>query len=181
MLTCSFALLIYFCSYLSPVVERDLARMHVKRSCLFGPSVTLVCLFSGDFWVVSDYTHTPLDYLHWIANSLAPALDNIPPTISVAVQLNVTGVAAAVQGIDESLKDSCSEVTPSSDSQLYSTILQSPFVQVNQGRPNLKQLISNEIGDATGRVSINGLYFQVYCSPSLKKILFVSLRATFAG
>ena len=86
------------------------------------------------------------------------------------MQLNVTGVAAAVQGIDESLKDSCSEVTPTSDLQLYSTILQSPFVQVNQGRPNLKQLISNEIGEATGRVSINGLYFQVYCSPSLKNI-----------
>ena len=40
------------------------------------------------------------------------------------------------------------------DSQLYPTILQSPSVQVHQGRPNLKQLISKEIG--------NGLYFEVY-------------------
>ena len=78
------------------------------------------------------------------------------------MQLNVTGIAAAVQGVDESLKDSCSEVTHGPDSQLYSTILQSPFVQVNQGRPNIKQLLSNEIGEATGRVSINGSYFQVY-------------------
>jgi hypothetical protein len=86
-------------------------------------------------------------------------LDNVPPTISVSVQLNITGISAAVQEMDESLKDSCSEVAPTSDLQLYSTILHSPFVQVSQGRPNLKQLISNEIGEATGRVSINGLYF----------------------
>ena len=122
--------------------------MFVKRSCLFGLSVTLVCLlFNGYFWVVSDY---PQDYLHWIADNLASALDNIPPTISVAVQLNITGNADAAQGLDESLKDSCSEIMPTSDSQLCSAILQLPFVQVNKGRPNLKQLISNEIGEATG-------------------------------
>ena len=103
---------------------------------------------------------TSLDYLHWIANNLALALDNIPPTISVVVQLNITGVAATAQGLDESLKDSCSEVMLTPDSQSYSTILQSPFVQVVQGRPNLKQLISNEIDEATGKVSINGLYFK---------------------
>jgi ferric-chelate reductase len=86
----------------------------------------------------------------------------MPPSISVVVQLYITGSTAAAQGLDgESLKDSCSEVmitTP--DSGLYSTLLQSPFVQVRQGRPNLKQLIPNEIGEATGRVSINGLYFK---------------------
>ena len=44
----SFASLFYLCSYLSIIAEPDLARMFVKRSCLFGPSVTLVCLpFSG--------------------------------------------------------------------------------------------------------------------------------------
>ena len=84
-------------------------------------------------------------------------MQSIPPTISVAVQLYITGIAAAAQGLDESLKDSCSEVMLTSDSQFYSTILRSPFVQVHQGRPNLKQLISNEIGEATGRVSINGM------------------------
>ena len=89
-------------------------------------------------------------------------MDNISPTISVAVQLYITAGAATSQGLDYSLKESNSEVMHIPDSQLYSTILQSPSVQVHQGRPNLKQLISNEIGEATGRISINGVYFQVY-------------------
>jgi ferric-chelate reductase len=85
----------------------------------------------------------------------------MPPSISVVVQLYITGGIAAAQGLDESLKEeSCSEVILTPDSGLNSTILQSPFVQVHQGRPNLKQLISNEIGEATGRVSINGLHFK---------------------
>ena len=137
--------------------------MLVKRSYLFGPFVTLVCLILGYFRVVSECKNsiqTSLDYLYWIADNLAPALDNIPPNISVTVQLNITGIAAAAQGLDKSWKNSCAEVMFTPDSQLYSTILTSPFVQVNHGRPKLKQLISNEIGEATGRVSINGLYFK---------------------
>ena len=108
--------------------------------------------------------HTPLDHINWIANNLAPALENLPPSISVAVQLYITRITAAAQGLDESPKDKeiCSEAMITPDSHLYSTILQSPFVQVHQGRPNLKKLISNEIGEATGRISINGLYFKFY-------------------
>ena len=100
------------------------------------------------------------------------------------MQLYITGSTAAAQGLDESLKESCSEVMHTLDSQLYSTILQSPFVQVHQGRPNLKQLISNEIGEATGRVSINGLYLKfTKCIPSFEPnfYLFVSLRDTFTS
>ena len=80
------------------------------------------------------------------------------------MQLYITGNTAVAQGLDESLKESCSEVMLTSDSNLYSTVLQSPFVQVHQGRPNLKQLISNEIGEATGRVSINGMYSRLLMS-----------------
>jgi ferric-chelate reductase len=105
--------------------------------------------------------HTPLEYVHWIANNLAPALENIPSTISVAVQIFITGSTAAAQEFDESLKDSSSEVSVTTKPG-SSTVLQSPFVQVRQGRPGLKQLISNEIGEATGRVSVNGLYFKLY-------------------
>ena len=128
--------------------------------------------------------HPPLDHLHWIANSFAPALENIPPSISVAVQLCITGSTATAQGLGESSKESCSEVMLTLDSQLHSTILQSPFVQVHQGRPNLKQLISNEISEATGRVSINGLYFKFtnyFLTVEPKKILFVSLRDPFTS
>ena len=114
--------------------------------------------------------HTPLEHIHWIANNLAPALDNIPVSISVAVKLYITGAGVASQVLDESLKESSSEVMHISDSQLYSTILQSPFIQVNQGRPHLKQLISNEIGEATGRMSINGLYLKfTNCVLSINK------------
>ena len=127
--------------------------------------------------------HILLDYIHWIANNLAPALENIPPSISVAVQLYITGSTAAAQGLDESLKESCSEVMLTPDSRLYSTLLQSPFVQVHQGRPNLKQLISNEIGEATGRVSINGLYFKfTNCILTVEPLLQIdSLRDPFTG
>ena len=84
------------------------------------------------------------------------------------MQLYITGSIAAAQELDELdeiLKDSCSEVMPTnpdsdSESRSYSTLLQSPFVQIHKGRPKSKQLISNEIGEATGRVSINGLYFK---------------------
>ena len=100
------------------------------------------------------------------------------------MQLYITGNTAVAQGLDESLKESCSEVMLTSDSNLYSTVLQSPFVQVHQGRPNLKQLISNEIGEATGRVSINGMYSRLLMSSLIvepKKKLFLSLRGPFTG
>ena len=149
--------------------------MPVKRSCLFGPSVMLVCYSRITFSESASLTiHTPLDHIHWISDYLAPALENIPPSISVAVQLYLTGNTAAAQGLDESSKENCSKVMIIPDSPLYSTILESPFVQVHQGRPKLKQLISNEIGEATGRMSINGLYFQSLLTVEslLKKILF---------
>ena len=100
------------------------------------------------------------------------------------MQLNITGITAATKGLDESLKDSCAEVMLTPDSQFYSTILKSPYVQVNQGRPKLKRLISNEIGEATGRVSINGQYLKftklpMYLEP--KKLLYVSLRDPITG
>ena len=89
-------------------------------------------------------------------------LENIPLSFSVAMQLYITGSTAA-QGLDESWKESGSDaiVTPGSEnstSQLYSTILQSPFVEVHQGRPDLKRLISKEIDEATGRMSVSGMY-----------------------
>ena len=134
---------------------------------------------------------TPLDHIHWIANSLAPALENIPPStsISVAVQLYITSNTTTTttdQGLDKSSKESCSEVMITPDSQLYSTILQSPFVQVfYKGRPNLKQLISNEIDDATGRVSINGLCLLIVSltveSKNKDIIILYSLRDPFTG
>jgi hypothetical protein len=128
---------------------------------------------------------TTLDQIHWIANNLAPALENIPPTISVAVQLYITGSTAVARELDESLKESYSEVALNTDPRLYSTVVRSPFVQVYQGRPDTKQLISKEIGEATGRVSINGLYssFKLLISIEPHNLFFClfSLRVPFTG
>ena len=78
------------------------------------------------------------------------------------MQLYITGTTAVAQGLDENLKDSGSnEMVPdnrSSTSRLYAAIFQSPFVEVRQGRPDLKPLISKEIDEAAGRMSISGIY-----------------------
>jgi len=104
-------------------------------------------------WVIRD-----IDCIHWIANNFGPALQNIPPSISVAVQLYITRTTTVVRGSDESLKKSGSDSTAGNErskSGLYSTILQSPCVEVYSGRPNLKPLISKEVDEATGRMSVN--------------------------
>lgn len=132
--------------------------MLVKRSCLFGPFVILVGSFRNCF--VSAYSiHTALDDIHWIASNLASALENVPPSILVAVQLYITGTNTDIpQKLNESVKESGSDVPDdkSSTSRSYSTILKSPFVEFHQGRPDLKPLISKEIDEATGRISITG-------------------------
>ena len=118
-------------------------------------------------------TNGLLDHINWIAEILTSALENIPPsTITVTIQVYITATSTAtITDKTEKLGDSKEndfEVTvpaqaggSSSDSSLvplpYSTILQSPFVEVQQGRPDLKSLISKEVGEATGGISINGI------------------------
>jgi len=105
-------------------------------------------------WVIRN-----IDDIHWIASDLASALKNVPPSILVTVKLYITGTSTDIQKLDESLKESGSVmVIPddrSSTSRSYSNIFQSPFVEFHQGRPNLKPLISKEIDEATGSISVN--------------------------
>ncbi|KAF8809124.1 hypothetical protein BYT27DRAFT_7188217 [Phlegmacium glaucopus] len=96
-------------------------------------------------WAIRDS-----DHIHWIENALALALENVPPSISIAVQLYIT--AATTLDNNSSKEDVFEMVTYTRDS---STILQSPFVQVCQGRPDVKSLISQEVEEATGKISIN--------------------------
>ncbi|KAF8809132.1 hypothetical protein BYT27DRAFT_7232494 [Phlegmacium glaucopus] len=111
-------------------------------------------------WAIRDS-----DHINWIANTLAPALNGVPPTISVAIELYITGTNATrqLQKWDESSKDnsSGSEFMVTNDSQSsmasrsFSTIVESPLVGFHQGRPDLESLISKEIADATGNIAIN--------------------------
>ncbi|TFK37957.1 ferric reductase NAD binding domain-containing protein [Crucibulum laeve] len=102
-------------------------------------------------WAIRD-----ADHIQWITDSLSPALDNIPDTMTVDIQLFVT---AAVQGAqaweDDSVENDVEEKNSSNGSD--PKILESPLVRVRQGRPNLKTLISDEISNASGAISVSVL------------------------
>jgi len=77
------------------------------------------------------------------------------------VQLYITTAVDKSQKWDNGSKENGFEfmVTQASDSSAsrpYSTILQSHLVEVREGRPDLKSLISKEVNEATGKISING-------------------------
>ncbi|KAF8813105.1 hypothetical protein BYT27DRAFT_7181675 [Phlegmacium glaucopus] len=101
-------------------------------------------------WAIRDS-----DHIHWIANILAPALENIPPSISIAVQLYITAATTLNNSSKENAFEMVTYTRDSSTLRSYSTILQSPFVQVHRGRPDVKSLISQEVEEATGNISIN--------------------------
>ena len=64
----------------------------------------------------------------------------------------------------------------SSISRSSSTILQSSVVKFHQGRPDLKLLISKEVDEATGKISINGIYCLIHL-PELS-LTFVAVCGT---
>ncbi|KAF8809134.1 hypothetical protein BYT27DRAFT_7222686 [Phlegmacium glaucopus] len=113
-------------------------------------------------WAIRDS-----DHIHWIENTLAPVLENVPPSISVSVQLYITATTTTttttttdkLQEMDYDSKENgfemVTQATDNSTPRSYSTILQSPFVEVHQGRPDVKSLISQEVDEATGKISIN--------------------------
>ena len=78
------------------------------------------------------------------------------------MQLHIT--AAITDKWDEGSKENgfdfmVTQAGDNSTSRSYSTILQSHFVEIRQGRPDLKSLISKEVDEATGKISINGIVY----------------------
>ncbi|KAF8155465.1 ferric reductase NAD binding domain-containing protein [Crassisporium funariophilum] len=102
-------------------------------------------------WAIRDAAH-----VKWIADILGPALDDIPPSISVAVKLHITTTPEEEKWEDDSNEnDSEEKGGASNSSQTHARILDSPLVKVEHGRPDLKAFMSHETRDATGGISVN--------------------------
>jgi hypothetical protein len=79
-----------------------------------------------------------------MSEALLPIIQNIPSLITVEIRLFTTGTE---------LKDPLSLDSPLEDNKAVVTI--------TQGRPNVQNLIMDEISSATGDISVNGMHVHV--------------------
>lgn len=111
-------------------------------------------------FLVYDLTIIPLENIGWIEDILLPALVGIPPSISVVVKLYLTNSEADPEkwANDKSDTNSTEKLDTSDTPHAQPTsIFDSPLVSLDKGRPDLQNLIQNEIANSSGRMSINGM------------------------
>jgi len=94
------------------------------------------------------------------------ALQDLPSTLSVLIKLGITGLAddssSSSQKWEDDTNETVSEEKVGASSSNSSTVLKdtklldSPFVTMEQGRPDVISTISKEIANSAGRVSVNG-------------------------
>ncbi|KAF4618189.1 hypothetical protein D9613_011675 [Agrocybe pediades] len=104
-------------------------------------------------WAIRD-----ADHIKWIEDIVLPALENIPDSISVQMKFFVTAVLENPQTWDDESDENMEEKGRSSSgpsSQTGSKLLELSFASLEQGRPDVHNLIKDEIGRATGPISIN--------------------------
>jgi len=102
-----------------------------------------------------------LEHIRWIEDILSPALMGIPQSMSVVVKFYLTRSEEDSEkwANDNSNSNSSEKLDTSgtSHAQPIAKILDSPLVSFENGRPDLQNIIQNEIASASGRMSINGM------------------------
>ncbi|GLB45169.1 putative ferric reductase NAD binding domain [Lyophyllum shimeji] len=100
-------------------------------------------------WAIRDASH-----IDWIAEALVPAIAVAPPEISISIRVHVTGVKDDAQSWDDDSAEGDEEVKVGKESSRAKGH-QYPGISMEQGRPDLKRLLDDEIHQASGDMSVN--------------------------
>ncbi|KAF8998384.1 ferric reductase NAD binding domain-containing protein [Cyathus striatus] len=107
-----------------------------------------VCQKVVFIWAIREAGH-----VQWISDLLTAALSNPPEGLSIEVKIFVTSMIEDAQAWEDDSTDNEESKPPSDNTD--PKLLESPFVQVQQGRPDIKALIETEVISSTGAISVN--------------------------
>ncbi|KAF9455527.1 hypothetical protein BDZ94DRAFT_700132 [Collybia nuda] len=93
------------------------------------------------------------DHVEWISDALTPVVTNVPSSMSIDIRVFVT--AGTDQSWDDDSVEGDAENTGVNKIKLKQSLLNSPSVNVRQGRPDVDELIKEEINQASGPISVN--------------------------
>ncbi|EGN94612.1 hypothetical protein SERLA73DRAFT_188592 [Serpula lacrymans var. lacrymans S7.3] len=108
------------------------------------------------------------DHLYWIDDTLIKAIQLAPPHLAVDIRIHVTGARTTVAPLEQAYgdddtesihSDSRSEIAEHEYNEVVDkskdSILAMSAVRVENGRPNLDGILKEEVGMATGRMSVS--------------------------
>lgn len=86
------------------------------------------------------------------------ALRDIPSALDVEIRIYVTSAATdrGAQAWDDGSVHNEDAEDKSGTNTLNAKVLESPYVKLGQGRPDLSALLNNVIEDTAGLMSVNG-------------------------
>lgn len=102
-------------------------------------------------------------FLNWINGPICNALQLAPPSLAVSIRIHVTGKKAPVER--HTVHDAVTEViddlhndagSVSQEGTERGDFLASEFIKIENGRPDLTQMLGEEVQSATGRLSVTG-------------------------
>ncbi|KIK76008.1 hypothetical protein PAXRUDRAFT_171085, partial [Paxillus rubicundulus Ve08.2h10] len=96
-------------------------------------------------WAVRDARH-----LDWVSDALSRANSLAPSSLTVSIQIFVTSGLTAPNESDLMDQDQVSEKDHEDQA-----ILARPWLQMENGRPNLKAILREEVDGAVGRMSVS--------------------------
>ncbi|EGN94560.1 hypothetical protein SERLA73DRAFT_62268 [Serpula lacrymans var. lacrymans S7.3] len=91
-------------------------------------------------WSIREASH-----VHWIDEALIKAIQLAPPSMSVSIHLYITGVPAT----------SGDHTVPEHSEKHQDSIFNMAAVKVQHGRADLDELLKEEVGITTGRMSVS--------------------------
>ncbi|KAG1717753.1 ferric reductase NAD binding domain-containing protein [Suillus lakei] len=116
--------------------------------------------------VVFIWSIRSVDHIHWIDEVLIRALRLAPPSLSISIQIHVTGAPATNEILPQSYgpndgakpvrDDSCSELQDGKTMELSSdSLFAIESVKLARERPDLRTFLRDEVKAATGRMSVS--------------------------
>ncbi|EGO20038.1 hypothetical protein SERLADRAFT_442838 [Serpula lacrymans var. lacrymans S7.9] len=110
-------------------------------------------------WSIREASH-----VHWIDEALIKAIQLAPPSMSVSIHLYITGVPATVDPLHSSFNEDDSihsasrsesgdHTVPEHSEKHQDSIFNMAAVKVQHGRADLDELLKEEVGITTGRMS----------------------------
>lgn len=100
-------------------------------------------------WAVRDANH-----IEWITDALVPAITGVSSNINVSIRVYVTAAVEDAQSWDDDSVEGDEEIT-AGDETTRPKGLKYPGILTEQGRPDLKRLLDDEIHEASGAISVN--------------------------
>jgi ferric-chelate reductase len=96
-----------------------------------------------------------IEHLQWVSDNLIAAIRNVPSDLEIKIHIHATSAST-----DTVSPETASKETPSIESSIEekpsSVYLPGPDLPVAHGRPDIRNLLDNEIDSATGPVSVDG-------------------------